>query len=96
MKKQDFFCHIFIIGGISIGGGLLAPLATPMIVTSMLFVVLRFEIFFVCLPLCACQSDTNGFILCDHAKYVMLLVKGKIVLNNSCNLKLSRTKFQLF
>ena len=38
--------------------------------------------------LCACQSDTNGFILYDHAKYVILLVKVKIVLNSSSNLKL--------
>ena len=36
----------------------------------------------------ACQSDTDGFILYDHAEYVILLVKVKIVLNSSCNLKL--------
>ena len=30
------------------------------------------------LLLCACQSDTNGFIFYDHAKYAILLVKVKI------------------
>ena len=30
------------------------------------------------------------------AEYVILLVKVKIVLNSSCNLKLKRTQFQLF
>ena len=40
--------------------------------------------FFACLPLYACQSDTNGSILYDHAKYVILLVKVKIVLNGEC------------
>ena len=54
-----------------------------------------FVCFFACLPLCACQSDTNGFILYDHAKYVILLVKIKIALNSSCNLRLYRTQFQL-
>ena len=70
----------------------------------MLFVILRFcELFcfFACLPLCAChcqsnsfvrsfvcQSVTNGSFLYDHAKYVILLVKVKIVLNSNCNLKL--------
>ena len=47
-----------------------------------------FVCFFACLPLCSCQTDTNGSILYDHAKYVIFLVKVKIVLNNSCNLKL--------
>ena len=50
MKKQEVFCHIFVIGIISfgVGPGLLPPppppppRATSMIVTSMLFVVLRF------------------------------------------------------
>ena len=32
--------------------------------------------------------DTNGSILYDHAKYVILLVKVKIMLNSSSNLKL--------
>ena len=49
----------------------------------------NFVRFFACLPLCAFQSDTNGSILYDHSKYVILvLVKVKIVLNSSCNLKL--------
>ena len=71
------------------GGGPPAPLVltTPMLVTLMLFVI-DFVCFFVCLPLCACQSYTNGSILYDHAKYVILLVKVKIVLNSGCNLKL--------
>ena len=33
-------------------------------------------------------GDTNDFILYDHAKYVILLVKLKIWLNSSCNLGL--------
>ena len=41
--------------------------------------------FCACLPLCASQSDTDGSILYHHAKYVILLVKVKIVLNSSCN-----------
>ena len=40
------------------------------------------------LPLCACQRGTNGSILYDQAKYLILLVKVKIVLNSRCNLKL--------
>ena len=59
-----------------------------MIVTSMLFVILRFCVFFGCLPLCVCERDTDGCSLHDHAKYVILLVKVKIVLDKSCNLKL--------
>ena len=60
-----------------------------MIAISMLFVILRFcVLFFACLPLRTCQSDTGGSILYDHAKYVILLVEIKIVLNSSCNLKL--------
>ena len=42
------FHHTFIICGISIGvGGRPPPLATPMIVTPMLFVILRFCVFFL-------------------------------------------------
>ena len=37
---------------------------------------------FTCLRLCVCQSDTNGSILYDHAKYVLSLVKVKIVLSS--------------
>ena len=44
--------------------------------------------FLACLPLRACQSDTNRSILYDHAQYVIVLVKVKIVLNSSGNLKL--------
>ena len=51
----------------------------------MLFVILRFCVLFCLFALCACQSDTNGSILHDHANYVILLVKVKIVLNSSCN-----------
>ena len=46
-----------------------------------------FVCFFACLPLCRYQSDSNGSILCDHAKHVILLVKVKIVSNSSRNLK---------
>ena len=64
-----------------------------MIVTSTLFVILRFCVLFASLPLCVCQRDTNGSIFYDHAKYVILLVKVKIELNSSCNLRLQRTQF---
>ena len=48
-----------------------APLlATPMIVTSILFVILRFYVFFACLPLCVCQRDTNCSSLYDRAMYL--------------------------
>ena len=56
-------------------------------------VILRFRVLFTCLPLCACQSDTNGSILYDHAKYVILLVEVEIVFNSGCNLKLLRRQF---
>ena len=79
--ETRLFCHIFIICGISIGGGALSPpLAMPMIVTSMLFVMFRFCVFLLVCP----QNDTNGFILYDHAKYVILFVIVKIVLNSNC------------
>ena len=83
-EKTRLFCHIFIICGISIGEALAPPLATPMIVTSMLFMILRFFVLFACLPLCASQSDSHGSILYDHAKYVISLVKVKIVLSSRC------------
>ena len=90
-EETRLFCHVFVFGSISIGGdpGPLGPLlATPMIVTSILFVILRFWVLFGCLPLGVYQSDTNGSSLYDHAKYVILLVKVKIVLNSSRDLKL--------
>ena len=44
-EETRLFCHIFYIGGISIGGDPgclgLPPLATPIILTSMLFVMLN-------------------------------------------------------
>ena len=36
--------------------------------------------FFACLLLCACPSDTSSSVLYDHTKYVILLIKIKIVL----------------
>ena len=56
--------------------------------TSMLFVILRFCVLFCLFAFVCMSSDTNGFVLYAHAKYVMLLVKVKIVLNSRCNLKL--------
>ena len=51
------------------------------------------------LPLCACQSSTNGSNLYDLAKYVILLVKVKVVLNTelepSMTLLTSTTHFQV-
>ena len=80
-----FLLMVFCLGEPS---PLASPLATPMIATLMLFVILRICVLFACLPLCACQSYSNGSNLYDHAKYVILLVKIKIVLNSSSNLKL--------
>ena len=74
-EETKLFCHIFVFNGISIGGtrAFWAPLlATPIIVTLMLFVILRFCVLFC---LCVCQRDTNGSILYVYAKYVILLVK---------------------
>ena len=51
-EETRLFCHIFFIDGTSMvgGGGSLGPLqATPTIVTSMLFVILKF-----CLLFCPC------------------------------------------
>ena len=67
-----------------------------MIVTSMLFVILRFCVLFRSFAFVLCQSDTIGSILNDHAQYVILLVKVKIVLNSSSNLKLQRTTISTF
>ena len=80
--ETRLFCQIFFIDGISIkSGGLLVSFLPGYAsdLTSMLFVILRF-----CALLClfACQNNTYGFILYDHAKYVISLVKVKIVLNS--------------
>ena len=84
MKKQDFFCHIFINCGISMGG----PLATlPGYAYDCNFNALcDIKIlcaFFACLSLCACESYSHGSILYDDAKYVILLVTVNMVLNSS-------------
>ena len=63
-----------------------ASLATSMVVTSMLFVILKFNILFCLFALL--RSDTNGYVLYDHTKYVILLVKVQIVLNGRCIWKL--------
>ena len=55
--------------------------------TSILFMIIRFCMLFCLFALDAYRSDTNGSILYDQGKYVVLLIKVKIVLNNSCNLK---------
>ena len=87
------FCLIFVIGDSSIGGGGRppAPISPPpgyaYESTSILFMIIRFCMLFCLFALDAYRSDTNGSILYDHAKYVVLLIKVKIVLNNSCNLK---------
>ena len=52
-EETRHFCHIFIIGGTSIGGG--GGLPAAMIVTSMLFVILRFCLLF-CLFALVCMS----------------------------------------
>ena len=83
MKKQDFFVTFLSFVAFRLGDPS-PPLATPMIVTSMLFMILRFFVLFACLPLCASQSDSHGSILYDHAKYVISLVKVKIVLKSRC------------
>ena len=53
-EDTRLFCHIFIICGISIGG----PLAMPIIVTSMLFVILRFCVL-LCLFALVCISKRH-------------------------------------
>ena len=84
--ETRLFCQIFFTDGISIkGGGLLVSflLGYAYDLTSMLFVILRFCALFC---LFACQSDTYDCILYNHAKYVILLVKVKMVLNSNCRI----------
>ena len=50
-EETSLYCHIFIIGGILIRGGGWLPLATPMIVASMLFVVILRAFLLVCLSM---------------------------------------------
>ena len=63
-EETRLFCHIFVIGGISIGGWPMIvilmppPLATPMIVILMLFVILRFCVVF-CLFVFVCMSKLH-------------------------------------
>ena len=74
------FCHIFIIGGISILEGL-GPLLPGNLHDCNFQCYLwyyDFACFFACLPLYACPSDTDGSVLYDHVKYVIFLVKIKI------------------
>ena len=92
-EEARLFCHIFLIAGILIKeepGPLGPSLAMLMIVTSMLFCNIKILCAFLFGCPCvhtACQSDTNGSILYDHAKYVVFLVEVKIALNSSSNLK---------
>ena len=59
LKEARLFCHIFIIDGILIGGaGFLASLATPTIITAMVFVILRFCMLF-CLFALVCMSKRH-------------------------------------
>ena len=71
-------------------GGIRAPWSLPGYAYNCNFnAICDFVCFFAGLPSRACESNTNGSILYDHAKYVIsVLVKVKIVLKSSCNLKL--------
>ena len=44
--------------------------------------------FLLVCPYVHTKGDSNGFILYDHAKHVILFGKVKVALNSSCNLKL--------
>ena len=71
-EKTILFCHIFIIGVILIGRGgepPAPPFATPMIVTSMLFVILRF-----CMPFLLVRT-------CVHVKASLMILFCMIMLN---------------
>ena len=71
-EETRLFCHIFIIDGISIEGGWALwgpPLATPMIVTLMLF----YDIKILCAFLHVCP--------CVHIKATLMVLFCMIMLN---------------
>ena len=90
--RKKTFSSPFLIGGISIGGGgvRMGPLAPGYVYDCNFNAICDIKILFAFLLVCpcVCQSDTNGSILYDNAKYVILLVKVEIVLNSCRNLKL--------
>ena len=93
MKKQDFLSHFYLRWHFDWGEdpGPLGPPAGYAYdgnFNSIRDIKILCAILLVWPCVYVCQRDTNGFILCGHAKYVILLVKVKIVLNSSCNLKL--------
>ena len=95
MKKQDFLSQFFI-DGISIGKGAGPPSARRLPPPSgyaydcNVNAICDIKILSVFLLVCPFVhvKATNGFISYDHTKYVISLVKVKILLNSSSNLKL--------
>ena len=90
-EETRLFCYIFcFIGNISTGGA--GPFPPPGYAYDCNFNAICdikiFVLFCLFALVFTCQSNTNGSILCDHAKYMILLVKINIVMNSSCNLKL--------
>ena len=82
---------IFIIGGILIGGGGGGAPGSPDYAYDYNFNgICDIKILYASLVVCHCVHIKAALMVlfCDYAKYVILLVKVKIVLNNSCNLKL--------
>ena len=82
-EETRLFCHIFIICGISIGAPCLPP-PLDYAYDCNFNAICDIKTLCAFLLLCACQSDSHGSTLYDHAKYIILLVKVKIVINSSC------------
>ena len=66
MKKQDFFVTFLSLVAFRLGDtrALGPPTGYAYDCNFNLFVILRFWVFFAGLPVCVCQNDTNGFIVC--------------------------------
>ena len=91
MKKQDFFVSFLSLVAFRLGWEGTRPPHNPGYTYECNFnAICHIKVFCAFLLVCffACQSDTNSSILYDHAKYVILLVKVKMVLNSICDLKL--------
>ena len=92
MKKQEFFVTFLSLVAFRLGGGpgSPGPPAPGYAYDCNFNAICDIKILYAfCFFALVCISKRHyGFILLDHAKYVILLVKVKIVLNSSCNLKL--------
>ena len=84
MKNQNFFVTFLSLVAFRLGGnpGLLGP-PTGYAYDCNFNPTCNIKILgvFACMPLCVCQRNTNGSSLHDNAKYVIFLVKVKIVLS---------------